>query len=147
MIYDMDLKMELKKNMNTNYECNPIEYNMIKQVLADEERMKLFRELMKNKDAQDRFIKIMLTLLNNNFEPTHVKDKIDELADKIRPEIPQSITRWENIESVEKWEDNIQDIRNLAEERPEFIKQNKMETLGYTEDEINSLEREINSIK
>src|SRR5690625_7956573 len=90
---------------------------------------------MNNNDTQYRFIKIMLTLLNNNFEPTHVKDKIDELADKIRPEIPQSITRWENIESVEKWEDNIQVLRNFADERPEFIKQHMMEEFGFTRSE------------
>src|SRR5690625_4661252 len=141
MLFDLDFGMGLDMHVNTNYEGNPVEYNMIKHVLADEERMKLFRELMKNKDAQDRFIKIMLTLLNNNFEPTHVKDKIDELADKIRPEIPQSITRWENIESVEKWEDNIQVLRNFADERPEFIKQHMMEEFGFTEDEIKKIEK------
>src|SRR5690625_7981220 len=60
MLFDLDFGMGLEMHVNTNYEGNPVEYNMIKHVLADEERMKLFRELMKNKDAQDRFIKIML---------------------------------------------------------------------------------------
>ena len=81
---------------------DPIAHNMLGHVLSDDKSVKLFKNLMDNDELQEKFIETMLTLLNSNFESNNVHEKIDELAAVIRPEIPQSIARWENIESVER---------------------------------------------
>lgn len=142
MLFDLDFGMGFKLFPNTDYEGDPVDYNMIEHVLKDEDRMKLFRGLMENEKVKSDFVKIMLSLLNNNFEPEHVKDKIDELSSVIRPEIPQSIERWENVESVEKWEENLDVLRDFAEKRPQIVKEHMMDKFEISEEEMEKLEEE-----
>src|SRR5699024_4030847 len=93
MLFDLDYGMGRRIHPNTNFEGNAVDFNMIQHVMSDEDRMVLFKKLMKNKDVQKQFISIMLDLIDTNFEATNVKNKLDELAEQLRPEIQQSITR------------------------------------------------------
>src|SRR5699024_5183108 len=136
MLFDLDWGMGFWIHNSLNYEGEIVEFNMIEHVLKDEQRMSLFRNLMDNEQAKERFIKIMMTLLDENFETNHVKGKIDELAGNIQPEIPRSIKRWENIESVETWEENVQALHDFAERRPQVVKEHLMKEFNLTESEI-----------
>src|SRR5699024_7010756 len=142
MIFDLDFGMGFNIMDNLGYKGDLVDYNMVSHVMKDEERMTLFRNLMDHEETRNDFIKIMLNLLNNNFEPEHVKNKIDELASAIRPEIPHSIKRWENIESIEQWEKNLDELRRFAEKRPKIIKEHIMEEFEITEEMLDKLEKE-----
>lgn len=140
MLFDLDWGMGLKV---PNYDGDPVTYNMIDHMLQDEERMILFKSLMENEDIKEKFIVIMLKLLNDNFEPSNVKDKIDELSSAIRPEIPHTINRWEAIQSIELWEDNLTTLYAFAEKRPDFIKQHIITTMDISEEELKRLEKQV----
>src|SRR5699024_10432074 len=104
MLFDYDWGMGYDVLESADYDGDPINLNMIEHVMNDEEeRMDLFTQLMENEEVQQQFIEVMVKLLNNNFDPEHVKEKIDELSETIRPEMEQSTHRWDNIESVETW--------------------------------------------
>lgn len=122
---------------------DPATYNMISHLHQEEAEVDLFRELIKNEAIQQRFTEIMLSLLNNEFSTTNVTNKIDELSDNIRPEVEQSITRWENIESVEQWEENLDVLYDFAERRPDVVRQHLMEEFDLTEEELQEIEESI----
>ena len=127
MLYDLDWGMGYGL---LNIEGDPLHYNMIEHILNKQQGTEVFKGLMKNKKAKDRFHRIMLTLLDTNFKPSNVKEKINELSSNIRPEIPQSIKRWKNIESSQKWEENIEVLLEFAERRPQIVKEHLMKYLN-----------------
>lgn len=122
---------------------DPIAHNMLRFVLSDDNAVVLFKNLMENEGLQKRFAETMLTLLQSNFEPNHIHAKIDELAAVIRPEIPQSIARWENIESIEAWEENINVLHEFAEKRPDIIRSHLMSEFGLTKEQLEDIEKQI----
>lgn len=139
MLFDLDFGMGYGL---LRIDDDPITYNMVKHVLSDHYSMVLFRNLMENEDIQAKFINQMLTLLNSKFEPDRVKEKIDELSSNIRLEMPESITRWENIESMDSWEKNLEILYEFAERRPEIVKDHLMEEFGLTESDLSEIEQE-----
>lgn len=124
---------------------DPINYNMLEHLLGDDKSVKLFKNLMENQALKERFAETMIQLLETNFETTTVQEKINEMASVIRPEIPQSIARWENIASVEVWEENIEKLHEFATKRPDVLKSNLMSELGFTEAQLETIEKRLNS--
>lgn len=122
---------------------DPITFNMLEFMVRDDKSVELFKLLMENEALKEQFTRTMLELLNDNFSSQNVHEKINELSSKIRPEMERSIERWENIESVEAWEDNIKVLHQFADERPGLIREHLKETFGYTEDELNEIESTI----
>lgn len=138
MLFDLDFGMGY--GLAAGLEGDPFTYNMLASMMSDDESVELFRQLMSNKDLKDQFTKKMMTLLNENFKPDIIHAKIDELANRIEGEMPRSIQRWENIESMDVWKENIKQLHRFAEERPEIIRNHLKETFGYTENELGELE-------
>lgn len=137
MLYDLDWGMGYGL---LGTEGDPVEFNMIEYAQSDSEYMTLFRNIIKNENAKERFIEKLIVLLNTNFKAENVKKKIDELSNNIRPEIANSISRWENIESVEKWEENIQVLYEFAEKRPKVVIQHIMKSFNLTEEDLKQFE-------
>ena len=144
MVYDLDWGMGYGLLGSSG---DPIAHNMLGHVLSDDKSVKLFKNLMDNEEVQEKFIETMLTLLNSNFESNNVHEKIDELAAVIRPEIPQSIARWENIASVEEWEENIELLHEFADKRPGIVKAHLKSEFGLTQEQIEEIEKELISGK
>ncbi len=139
MIFDLDWGMGYR----IEGQGDPMTFNMLNHVLREDPSVLLFRRLMLHEGTRRRFIETMLTLLNTNFEMRRVQAKIDELAAAIRPEIPQSIKRWGNIESVEVWENNIGDLHQFAEIRPSILKEHLMQAFDLTTGELDEMERQV----
>lgn len=136
MIFDLDWGMGYRIEGNGD----PMTFNMLAHVLRDDPSVFLFRRLMMNEGMRLRFIEKMLELLHTNFEMRRVQAKIDELAEAIRPEIPQAIRRWENIKSVEAWEEQIGQLHQFAEIRPSLIKEQMMQVFKLTAEELENIE-------
>lgn len=138
MLYDLDWGMGYGL---LGLEGDPIKYNMLEHMLdEDDKSVLLFKNLMENEALKERFATTMLNLLQNNFDVNTVQLKIDELAAAIRPEIPQSIARWENIESVDVWEENVNTLHEFAKVRPAIVKSQLMSELGFTEMQLREME-------
>lgn len=136
MFFDLDWGLGFWIHNTIDYTGDIVEYNMIEHVLKDERRMSLFRNLMQNEHIKERFIYIMASLLNDQFSTENVQAKIDELANDIASEIPHTINRWKNIDSVEAWEENINDLHDFAEKRPNIVKEHLLEKFNLTEEDI-----------
>lgn len=136
MIFDLDWGMGYR----IEGKGDPMTFNMLAHVLRDDPSVLLFRRLMMNERMRLRFIEKMLELLCTNFEMRRVQAKIDELAEAIRPEIPQAIRRWKNIESVEAWEEHIGQLHQFAEIRPGLIKEQMMQVFKLTAEELENIE-------
>src|SRR6185312_13295415 len=78
--------------------------------------------IIKNDDAKAMFVNTMLDLLNTDFSTENITLKIDELTNTIAGEMPTSIKRWENVNSMEQWYENLDVLYEFAEKRPEIIK-------------------------
>ena len=137
MVFDLDWGMGYRMDG----EGDPMTYNMLGHMLSSDRSVSLFRNLMRNERLKMQFIETMLNLLNSNFKTSHVQKKIDKLAAVIRPEIPQSIARWENISSIEAWEENIGQLHRFAEIRPLVIKEHLMQAFGLTKTELDKIEK------
>src|SRR5699024_10131829 len=141
MLFDLDWGMAYNVLESADYDGYRVNFNMFEHVLIDEqEKIYLYTHIIENEEVQQQFIEVMVKLLNNNFDPEHVKEKIDELSETIRPEMEQSIHRWDNIESVETWEENLQVLYDFAEERPDIVKQHLMEQFDLTKEDIEEIE-------
>lgn len=146
MLFDLDWGMGFWIHNALNYTEGIVTYNMVSHVLKDERRMSLFRNLMEHDDAREEFIYIMSSLLNDQFAVNTVKTKIDELALNIKDEIPSTIERWNNIESVDKWEENIQALHDFAERRPNIVKQHILTVFNLTEEDLNRITEKYSTL-
>ena len=94
----------------------------------------LIRNLLKNQNFKEKFIEKFMTHLNITFKPDRVKNILNELASVIEPEIPRAYGRWEevhlegdihnyytNYTDVNDWYNEIEKMKNFANERPSKI--------------------------
>lgn len=81
----------------------------------------LFRMLMENEAFRFEFIQRFATHLNLTFNTDRVLHTIDSMADRISPEIPRQIERWEALRSVEYWHEQLDILNAFAINRPAYI--------------------------
>ena len=87
------------------------------------------RHALENASYAQQFAQRFTDHLHTSFHPTRVKGLIDEWAGYIAPEVPYHVERWtgttssygDGIETVEFWEDEIEDLRTFASERSPFM--------------------------
>lgn len=83
----------------------------------------LFRTLLKNEEFKKEFIARFADLLNNNLKEERINNKIDEMKEKLEPEIIEHINRWHYPGwSVNGWNSNIGILRTFAKERPKYVR-------------------------
>ncbi|WP_301109040.1 CotH kinase family protein [Sporosarcina sp.] len=138
MMYDLDWGMRYGLRER---EGEPVEFNMLEYMTRDHESVFLFQELMENKKMKNQFTLTLLDMLDTNFESQKVISVLDKMAENIRPAMPESIHRWNNIESMEQWEDNLETMRRFAEERPAIVRGHLQQTFGYTAEELDRLKQ------
>jgi len=85
---------------------------------------RLFRHLMKNTNFAIRYRNRLEYHLENTFSASKVIDLIDSLAAIYRPEMQRQIDRWNYPESVDAWEQGINEQKLFAQNRPSFLLDN-----------------------
>ncbi|MCX6149161.1 MAG: lamin tail domain-containing protein [Ignavibacteriales bacterium] len=79
------------------------------------------KKLLQNQSYKIKFINRIADLLNTTFSASNVNSIIDSLAQSISPEIPAEVSKWNN--SVTKWNENVDYLRNFASQRPAIVRQ------------------------
>ena len=87
------------------------------------------RHALENDGYRDFFARRLADHLHTSFHPTRVNRLIDEWSERIEAEVPFHVERWsgttssygDGIESVEFWEDEINDLRTFASARSSFL--------------------------
>lgn len=83
----------------------------------------LFRKLVENDDFRTRFINRFADMLNTRFTPQVVLDAINSTHSLLQPEVAEHIHRWQYPLNVSAWENNVNVMRNFAQERPQHVRQ------------------------
>lgn len=73
----------------------------------------LLERLMKNPEFKDRVLRRYAELLQTTLSNEHVKQRIDELADYLRPELPRDRERW--YLKMESWEEQIVNLKGILD--------------------------------
>ncbi|AKL93649.1 spore coat protein CotH [Clostridium aceticum] len=90
----------------------------------------LLRSLLKNEEFRNQFINRFADVINTNFAPNRVTGKINEMQSTLEHEMQYNIQRWVNFGSVKEWRENVDVMRNFAQERPSHMKKYIMEHFG-----------------
>ena len=86
----------------------------------------LLRKLLENRAFLERFLSRTADLLNTTLSPPSVSAHIDALANELAPDIAHEMFRWS---SSVNWKSNVQELRDFARDRPDFVRQHIVERL------------------
>ncbi len=82
----------------------------------------ILRRLVVNIDFRQHFINRFADLLNSRFSADFAISQIDSIQAIFEPEFPEHIDRWRRPVSMNSWNEEIQIMRDFAEERPGFVR-------------------------
>ena len=102
----------------------------------------LFRKIVQNQEFRNKFINRFADELNSRFLPQRFSNHIDSLIDNIKVEIPSHFNRWKNHVQNWNYEDYVNDMKNFANNRPEFSRNHIKSTFNLTSIQNLSLELE-----
>ncbi|MBM7631292.1 CotH kinase family protein [Geomicrobium sediminis] len=80
----------------------------------------MLRSLLQNEEFKQGFINRYAHYLNTRFEANHVVDRINEFHSALEPEMLNHIERWNEPDSLEEWEDQVDILRDFAMNRQQF---------------------------
>jgi hypothetical protein len=84
----------------------------------------LWRKLLENPVFLQRFLSRTADLLNTTLAPSAVVARIDALAAEIEPDVAYEAIRWS---SATDWQSNVQELRDFARLRPDFVRRHVVE--------------------
>jgi hypothetical protein len=90
----------------------------------------LWRGLSQNEEFRDQFVVIAEDQLLTNFSSSNIINTIDRLAAGLAPEVPTQIARWTTLASVQRWEENLDYLRQFATSRPANYRQHLAKNFG-----------------
>lgn len=79
----------------------------------------ILRQLLTNKDFEQRFINRFSDRLNTNLQPKIVKNLLGKMAAHIQPEMKRQQKRWG--QNQRQWKKDLVIMKRFAEKRPEYI--------------------------
>jgi hypothetical protein len=89
----------------------------------------LLRRLLETPVFFQRFLSRSADLLNTTLAPSSVIAHIDVLAAELEPDIAYEAIRWPNSTD---WASNVQELRDFAQRRPDFVRQHIIEGFGLS---------------
>jgi len=92
----------------------------------------LIRNLLENEEFRTSFIIRFADIINTTFLPERMVELIDYYAERIAPEVPRHIARWKRLNSFQIWQNNLQLLRNYANQRPDIQRQHIINKFGLT---------------
>jgi hypothetical protein len=87
------------------------------------------RKLLANQTFKNDFINCAADLLNTNFLPGTVVQKINSMKEDIIAEIPRHINRWQPFDPL-TWNNNVQKLINFANQRPNYLRLHIIQKFG-----------------
>ncbi|MFY2561211.1 CotH kinase family protein [Corallococcus terminator] len=90
----------------------------------------LLRGLLKSPDFKGLFIARFHWHLENTFAPERVVAWLDAAAERLAPELPEHIGRWQYPLSMERWREDMQAMRDIVLRRPDALRTLLEQELG-----------------
>ena len=76
-----------------------------------------------NNTWREQFIELYAKHMKTTFAPERLTAIIDKMAAEIRPEMGRNIQKWNQPASMNKWEDNVKDLKDTVTKRWDAAKQ------------------------
>ncbi len=92
----------------------------------------MLRKLLANGNFKMQFINRYCDLLNTTFSSEHVINTIDSLSGRIAPEMAEHINRWRRPTSISEWNENVQMLRDFANQRKNYQMQHMKSEFGLS---------------
>lgn len=90
--------------------------------------------MLKNQQFRQEYIARMAWQINNVWTEENVVKRIDEIAAMLAPDMAKECDRWGG--SVERWEKNLQTLRNFAANRTDYVLQHIQAFFGLTDQQM-----------
>ena len=81
----------------------------------------VLRKLLENDSFKNKFINRFADMMNSTFVAESVTDRIDSIANIIRPEIQNNYQRW-GTPSLSSWNGNVQAMKTFGTQRVTYIR-------------------------
>ncbi len=122
VLFDLDFGFNLKKDQ--------LGHNTLAFALDPNETKwpnpswstRLFRELMEHDPFKQEFLQRFLCCMETVFQPDRMLTIIDDLASGLEPEMERHLQRWDKPDTLQEWEDNLEELRNFASYRTRIFK-------------------------
>ena len=82
----------------------------------------ILRRLLQNQHYRNHFINRFADLLNTTFSAENVIHMIDSISNLLEPEMQEHINRWRRPVSLSSWQQEVQRMRNFAQQRPGYVR-------------------------
>lgn len=79
------------------------------------------RSLLQNKGFRDAFVSRFADRMNSTFDSTYVINRIDKMANNIKPALPRHWERWNLTEK--RWQKEVDRMKEFARKRAGFMRQ------------------------
>jgi hypothetical protein len=91
----------------------------------------ILRKLLKNVEFKNDFINCFADFSNTIFKPSQVVSRINSIASMIQPEITRHSQKWNQFD-LSGWLENVQVLRNFANQRISFMRNHFMQEFGMS---------------
>ncbi|HZK33744.1 MAG TPA: CotH kinase family protein [Bacillota bacterium] len=129
ILYDTDMGFGLGEDTSFNM----LEWALQKESPAsgDQWPATIILALLENEGFRHEFINRFADYMNTSFKTDVVTGKIDQISDEIMPSMEDHLARWAlHGGSVDKWQENVNDLRTFAKDRPAYMKQHLEDRFG-----------------
>ncbi|MGS4344831.1 CotH kinase family protein [Myroides odoratus] len=100
---------------------NSYSHNTFASAIASENH--ILKGLLANETYKNYFLNRFADLMNTCYKEQHVIELMNEMQERIRPEMPRYIERWNLLTSMQEWENRVEQMRNFARLRPNYQNQ------------------------
>lgn len=125
MLYDLDWSFYFS-SVRMSYPFINGSYSPV--VTYDRQVMTITKNLYKNKEFKDLYLKTLAYHLKNTFKPERMNKIIDELAKEIESEMPYHIKKWGNLyptlSSMNRWQNNLNSFKKSIDKRYKTVLKN-----------------------
>jgi hypothetical protein len=101
----------------------------------------IFTALLQNRDFRQEFLHRYEGYMKKNFAPAGVETRISSFEQLLQGEMPEHISRWRAIGSMEQWRENVDELRTFAIKRPAIQMQQLYSFMQAIEKKNNSTVR------
>jgi len=132
MLYDLDWSL-----WNTNISFSyPVFNTKIPAATYLSSTYTISRNLYKNKEFKDLYLKTFAYHLKNTFNPSRMNQIIDKLSNEIKNEMPYHIERWNSMyPSMTSWNNNLTSFKNKFKNRYNYVSNNIKSEFNLSESE------------
>jgi hypothetical protein len=134
IMHDLDFGFGMPNMFSTGYTNNTMRFatsSNTDNFVAPEWSTLIFRKLLLNEEFKTKFIQRFESYLNSIFFPDTVLAVINNLQNRIAPEMPRHIERWKDgdyyygypIQDYNEWLNNVEEMKDFVRNRPQYQRQ------------------------